>query len=172
MSEGIEATGYIKQILAGDEKVKMIVRQHVLVLLGRIVLPSILAVVIIGGVTFLKEQSFSELDANFLSYSYALALLPLLLIFWRYLVWWNHCYVMTNRRVIQVKGVFDKEVADSVLDKLNDVKTDQTLLGRIFGYGDIEILTASEAGINALKFVSKPMAFKRAMLEAQEVQHG
>lgn len=46
--------------------------------------------------------------------------------------------MMTNHRVIQVKGVFGKEIADSVLDKLNDVKTDQTLLGRIFGYGDIE----------------------------------
>jgi uncharacterized membrane protein YdbT with pleckstrin-like domain len=75
---------------------------------------------------------------------------------------------MTNRRVIQVTGVFSKEVSDSLLEKLNDVKTDQTFLGRIFGYGDIEIMTASETGVNNFRHISKPLEFKRAMLEAKE----
>ena len=75
---------------------------------------------------------------------------------------------MTNRRVIHMNGVFEKQVSDSLLEKLNDIKTDQTLLGRIFGYGDIEILTASEAGISHLRHIAKPLEFKRAMLDGKE----
>jgi uncharacterized membrane protein YdbT with pleckstrin-like domain len=76
--------------------------------------------------------------------------------------------VITDRRVIQMRGVLNKEVSDSILDKLNDVKTDQSFLGRIFGYGDIEILTASEAGVNMLRMINDPLGFKRAMLNAKE----
>src|SRR3546814_18401931 len=125
MSVGIKATGYLKQMLAHDEEVEMIVHQHVLVLLGKTILPLVLALAIIGGVTILREQLIPDLGSTMVAYGYALAVLPLLLIFWRYIAWRNHSYVMTSRRVIQIKGVFDKEVADSVLDKLNDVKTDQ-----------------------------------------------
>ena len=125
-------------------------------------------IAVLAGVTALGGQFAAALPPAATEYGYALALPPFLVIFWRYIVWHNHLYVMTDRRIIQLNGVFEKEVADSVLEKLNDVKTEQSLLGRIFGYGDIEILTASEAGINSLKFVSRPLAFKRAMLEAQE----
>lgn len=174
MSDEIKATGYLSKILAPDEHVELIVHQHVLVFLGRAFIPLVLTILIAAGATFLEARPVSGLSAIVAEYGYALMLLPLAVILWRYIVWRNHSYIMTNRRVIQMKGVFDKEVADSVLDKLNDVKTDQTLLGRIFGYGDIEILTASEAGINALKFVSRPLVFKRAMLQAQEAlsHHG
>jgi len=168
MSDEIKATGYLRKILAPDEHVELIVHQHLLVFLGRAFFPLILMIVIAAGATMLEARPVSGLGSDVARYGYALMLLPLAVVLWRFIVWRNHAYIMTNRRVIQMKGVFEKEVADSVLDKLNDVKTDQTLMGRIFGYGDIEILTASEAGINALKFVSRPLVFKRAMLEAQE----
>ncbi|MDR3498328.1 MAG: PH domain-containing protein [Parvibaculum sp.] len=166
MSETIEPTGYLKKVLSHDEKVELIVRQHMLVLFGRILLPLLLLVVVFVGATGAKlVWSPDRPEAN---YAFALVLLPLIPIVWRYIVWRNHFYVMTNRRVIQVTGVFSKEVSDSLLEKLNDVKTDQTFLGRIFGYGDIEIMTASETGVNNFRHISKPLEFKRAMLEAKE----
>ena len=35
--------------------------------------------------------------------------------------------------------------------KVNDVKMEQSFLGRLLGYGDIEILTASELGVNLFR---------------------
>ncbi|MEN6300163.1 MAG: PH domain-containing protein, partial [Anaerolineaceae bacterium] len=87
--------------------------------------------------------------------------------------WLNHQYIITNRRVIQVSGIFNKSVTDSSLEKVNDVHMDQSFLGRIFDYGDVEILTASELGVNQFKRIAKPVEFKTAMLNAKEsLEHG
>ena len=144
----------------------MIVRQHWLVLFGRLLWPLFLcatAVVVVTGISLYGLPDRPEVN-----YAYAIALLPLASAFWHYLVWYNQSFVMTNRRVIHMVGVFEKQVSDSLLEKLNDIKTDQTLLGRIFGYGDIEILTASEAGISNLRHIAQPLEFKRAMLDGKE----
>ena len=46
-------------------------------------------------------------------------------------------------------------------------------MGRIFDYGNIEILTASELGVNKFNFVGRPIRFKTAMLNAKEsLEHG
>jgi hypothetical protein len=45
---------------------------------------------------------------------------------------------------------------------------EQSALGRLFGYGDIEILTASELGVNIFRRINEPIRFKTAMLNAKE----
>lgn len=41
-------------------------------------------------------------------------------------------------------------------------------LGRLFNYGDIEILTASEIGANLFRRIEEPISFKTAMLNSKE----
>lgn len=166
MTETINPSGYLKQILAHDEKVTMIVRQHWLVLWGHMFSSLFLSATLIVAVATIRL--YVAPDRPEVLYGFAAALIPLAFAFWQYLVWQNQTFVMTNRRVIHMNGVFEKQVSDSLLEKLNDIKTDQTLLGRIFGYGDIEILTASEAGISHLRHIAKPLEFKRAMLDGKE----
>jgi uncharacterized membrane protein YdbT with pleckstrin-like domain len=84
-----------------------------------------------------------------------------------YLIWGNRKFVVTTRRVIQVSGVFSKNVTDSSLEKVNDVKMEQSFLGRLLDYGDIEILTASELGANLFRRIGRPIRFKTAMLNAK-----
>jgi len=84
-----------------------------------------------------------------------------------FLNWSNHQFIITNRRVMQLSGIFNKSVIDSSLEKVNDIKMDQTALGRMFGYGDIEILTASELGVNLFKQIDNPVKFKTALLNAK-----
>jgi uncharacterized membrane protein YdbT with pleckstrin-like domain len=81
--------------------------------------------------------------------------------------WTNLQFIVTTRRVVHVKGVFNKSVIDSSLEKVNDVKMEQSYLGRVFDYGDIEILTASELGVNKFAFIEQPVKFKTAMLNAK-----
>ncbi len=91
------------------------------------------------------------------------ALLMLAILRWR-----NEVYVLTNRRIIQVEGIINKLTVDSSLDKINDVVLAQSALGRLLGYGDLEILTASEHGVNRLTTLSRALAFKADMLNAKE----
>jgi hypothetical protein len=56
---------------------------------------------------------------------------------------------------------------DSSLEKINDAVLTQSLFGRIFGFGDLDILTASETGISRLRMLRQADDFKRAMLDAK-----
>jgi uncharacterized membrane protein YdbT with pleckstrin-like domain len=101
-------------------------------------------------------------------YGLILILVPLVGILNDVLVWRNKAYIVTNRRVIQIAGVLNKDVVDSSLEKVNDIKMSQSFLGRIFGFGDVEILTASEMPANMFHQIAEPVEFKTAMLNAKE----
>jgi hypothetical protein len=84
-----------------------------------------------------------------------------------YLNYINEEFIVTNERVIQVEGIFNKRELDSSLSKVNDIQTFQTVFGRLFNYGTINIVTGNESGINRLDFLSNPFEFKRKMLDAK-----
>jgi hypothetical protein len=86
---------------------------------------------------------------------------------WQILRWMNEEFVVTSRRVLQTEGVINKRVVDSSLEKINDAVLTQSLFGRMFGFGDLDILTAAESGISRLRMLRQADDFKRAMLEAK-----
>jgi uncharacterized membrane protein YdbT with pleckstrin-like domain len=161
---------YLKGLLGEKEEIILEERQHWFVLL-RAILPEIaLLVLSIVLVTIV----WAGLLANpLVALGYLLILLPVVSLLRDALAWANHKYVVTSRRVIQVMGVFNKNVIDSSLEKVNDVKMEQSFWGRLFGYGDVEILTASELGVNRFTHISDPVRFKTAMLNAKgRLDHG
>lgn len=158
----IRPTGYLAQVLSDGEEVRLIARPHWLVLLAKTLLWALFLLAVIMATLTLRLSG-----SNYWPWCLALGLVPLGFLVWEHQVWANQMSVITSRRVIQMDGVLNKEVSDSILDKLNDVKTEQSLLGRMLGYGDIEILTASEQGTNTLHMIHDPLGFKRAMLNAK-----
>ncbi len=86
---------------------------------------------------------------------------------WTALRYVNQEYVLTNRRVIQVEGVLNRNSTDSSLEKINDAVLSQSIFGRMFDFGDLTVLTASESGIDKMHMLRKPIVFKKAMLDAK-----
>src|SRR4029079_19021229 len=86
---------------------------------------------------------------------------------WQILRWQNEEVVVTTRRVLQVEGVLNKRTVGHYLEKINDAILSESVFGRIFGFGDLEILTASEEGISRLRMLRQADDFKRAMLDAK-----
>lgn len=78
--------------------------------------------------------------------------------------WYNEDYIVTNRRVLRVEGVINKHASDSSLEKINDAALDQHFIGRIFGYGDLDVLTAADSQVDRFKMLANVVAFKREML--------
>ena len=97
----------------------------------------------------------------------ALVVGGLLYIGWQILRWRAEEYVVTTRRVLQLEGVVNKRVLDSSLEKINDAVLTQSIFGRMFGFGDLDILTAAETGISRLRMLKDADDFKRAMLESK-----
>jgi membrane protein YdbS with pleckstrin-like domain len=87
---------------------------------------------------------------------------------WLLLLLRSNEYVLTSHRLILQTGLLAKSSMDSRLDKVNNVEHRQTLWGRILGYGDLEIDTASETGAALFPRISRPLDFKRAILTAVE----
>ena len=84
------------------------------------------------------------------------------------LAWQRDIWVVTNQRVVDEQGVFTIRSRECPLDKINNVMVAQSVLGRLLGYGNIQIQTAGEAGITEEARVTKPRDFRTAVFEQQE----
>jgi len=158
---------YLESMLSEHEKIRYATRQHWFLLISSIFFEIILILIfltVIVTVAVLQPQ-YAMISV---AIGFVIILIPIVTMTRDILQWTNHQYIITNRRVIQLSGVIDKTVTDSSLEKVNDIKMTQSALGRIFDYGDIEILTASELGVNLFKRIEKPVEFKTAMLNAKE----
>ena len=159
--------GYLGKVLATGEQVLLVERQHWLISVG-LIANAVIQVVAICVIVTLLLMKLGD-GRHWIAYGYGLAVIVLLHLWWRLLAWRLRQFVVTNRRVIQISGVFTKDVIDSALDKVTDIRSEQNLLGRMFNYGDVEVLTASETGKNQFFMIADPLGFKRAMLDAQQL---
>jgi hypothetical protein len=157
---------YIDQMLASGEQPIRRDHQHWFVLLA----DSFYGILAIVGaiVLFFVSSGLTGFVRDVLSIVVPVLLVGgLLYIVWQALRWRNEEYIVTSRRVLRMEGVVNKRVIDSSLEKINDAVLTQSLFGRMFGFGDLEILTASETGISILRMLRQPDDFKRAMLDAK-----
>jgi uncharacterized membrane protein YdbT with pleckstrin-like domain len=158
------AKDYLEEMLGENEQILLRARKHWSVLFGNIVLEIVLIIaLVVLSLTLLPLVAFPVVPLGFV-----LLIVPLIGMTRDFLIWYNRQYIVTNRRVIQTAGVFSKDVVDSSLEKVNDVKLSQSFWGRLFDYGDIEILTASEVGANVFRSIGNPVKFKTTMLNAKE----
>lgn len=155
--------GYVEGLLASNEQIVMKTRRHWIVLASSF-LSNLLFVIIIAAVAAAAVMVIGPLAVVVL----VLLVFPVFVFGRAYIDWLNEEYLVTNRRVIQAEGVVNKHVIDSSLEKVNDVVLNQSVLGRLLDYGDIEILTASEIGVNKLEKIAQPVKFKTEMLNQKE----
>jgi uncharacterized membrane protein YdbT with pleckstrin-like domain len=78
---------------------------------------------------------------------------------WAILVWlrWiEDSLTVTDQRVILEEGVLSRTSRVIPLDRVQDVATRQSLFGRLFGYGTVQIDVAGAAGSEEFAYVSAP----------------
>jgi hypothetical protein len=157
---------YLDQMLASGEQPIRRDHQHWFVLLADAFYGFLAIVAAI--VLFFLSQNLTGGIRDVMSIVVPVLLIGgLLYILWEALRWRNEEYIVTSRRVLRMEGVINKRVIDSSLEKINDAVLTQSIFGRMFGFGDLEILTASETGISILRMLRQPDDFKRAMLDAK-----
>jgi hypothetical protein len=161
---------YADGLLSGGEVIIRRARQHWMALLfdstNALVLWALAAAAWFIGAVWLSSIS-SEL-ANLLGIFALGCLLAGLLVFaLRLWEWWAQDYLITNRRIVKVEGILNKRAADSALEKINDAILTQDVPGRIFGYGDLDILTAADIAVDRYRMLDRAPEFKRLMLDAK-----
>jgi uncharacterized membrane protein YdbT with pleckstrin-like domain len=86
-------------------------------------------------------------------------------------MFWNRqrdIWVVTNQRVVDERGIISLYSMESPLDKITNVSLSQSLLGRILGYGLVQIQTAGEVGVTEEAKIMRPREFRQAIFEQRE----
>lgn len=64
---------------------------------------------------------------------------------------------LTNDKITISRGFISKDMIDISLDKSESIWVSQSILGKIFNYGYVSIITA---GINISQYINNPMEFR------------
>jgi uncharacterized membrane protein YdbT with pleckstrin-like domain len=155
---------YAESLLAKDERIIYEGRQHWLAPVSDSLKP--IVVVLVGLLLLFAEAHFGWTGA-LLAVPGAVLLVGVIWIGIVYATWRAEQYIITTRRVLKVEGLLDKKSGDSSLDKINDAVLKQGLLARMLHYGDLEVLTANEEGIDRYEMLANVVDFKKAMLNAK-----
>lgn len=142
------------ELMPGEELVRT-EHQHWIVMVKPLLLPVALLVLV------LLLDLFDQVpgDYRLLATLAALAILGLALIA-TWLSWNSRTFRVTNHRVILETGILSRTSRVVALDRVQDIATDQSLLGRVLGYGRIEIDSAGAAGAEVLNALPHPKRFR------------
>lgn len=86
--------------------------------------------------------------------------------------WSSRTFTVTDRRVLLDQGVFGRSSKVIALDRVQDITVNQSLLGRVLGYGRVEIDSAGAAGAEMLAAVPKPQRFRDEIFVRAEKMRG
>lgn len=73
--------------------------------------------------------------------------------------------VVTDKRVIGKRGIIARDAFAVSLSKVEGAQIRQSILGRIFGFGDLQI-RGTGTGDNTYKYIVNPVAFQKIINQA------
>jgi len=159
---------YVESLLGKNEQILWRARQHWIVLSANFVINLFIFIVIwaiYSAAGMLGAGAIGDFLRNYRGIALIALLFPIVWFGWEFLQWWAEEYLVTTHRVVQTEGLINKHTRDSALEKINDIMLNQSVLGRLLNYGDLEIITGSDMGTNLLKRLAKPVEFKKTLLE-------
>ena len=139
--------------LKQDENILLITRQHWI----KLVLPIFVWLLI-------AALSIWVLQTTGLIITLVAAIYPMS----EWLSWKNNLWCVTNLRVVDESGFFSRHSKESPIDKINNVEYDQSIFGRLLGYGNVDIQTAAEMGETTYELIYHPKLLKDTITHAQE----
>ncbi len=77
---------------------------------------------------------------------------------------WSDEFVVTNKRIVVKTGIISRYTFEMNLNKVETVNVDQSIFGRIFGYGTI-IIIGTGGTRETFATIAKPLEFRRNFQE-------
>jgi uncharacterized membrane protein YdbT with pleckstrin-like domain len=71
-------------------------------------------------------------------------------------------YALSNQREIYKSGFIRRHTVEMNMDKVETVNVDQSILGRVLGYGTIHVLGTGQ-GIEGLRHIAAPLTLRNAI---------
>jgi uncharacterized membrane protein YdbT with pleckstrin-like domain len=153
--------------ISDDETVTLIVRKHLFFFLRSLIIPVLLAVLSIGGLTYSLIQPEFASDNLIVIFSLIGLFFSVFLGVWNYINWENDYYILTNQRVVWLERVIILYYSrrEARLDQILAVNVDSTFFGRLIKYGTVEVRTFT--GAILMRKASHPDRFASFIEDAQ-----
>jgi uncharacterized membrane protein YdbT with pleckstrin-like domain len=159
--------GFPRRLLADHEELILDMRPHWIALAA----PVTVAVLVILAEILL----FANFDPPSVAGWLALAAGAVLLLAFpvrSFLAWITSHFVVTTDRVIHRSGWLAKRSMEMPLERINDVRFEQSVLERVVGAGDLVIESGGEYGQNLFSDIRRPEAVQKLIYEqAEENEH-
>jgi len=174
MSEDAGGTPLTPNIVAGVVPREMLHEDEVVLIITK---PSLWFVVITSfrfvlsvmllGILAVKLVGASSLSISPHAIATATALIALGRMIWSLLVWSSHTYMLTNRRIVTIKGVVNTSMYQANLRKLQRTILWRPWYLRLFGIGTVGFATAATTGFDSTwVMLSRPLAVHEAIVAA------
>lgn len=155
--------GYADNNLIAGERVTYRVRLHWILLL-KPALISFAVLAVVGVLLFvLNLERILSTPVILLAALPGLVLAALPTLF-AYLGWRSAEFSVTNKRVILKVGLMQSKTAEMFLNKIESVGVDQSVLGRMLGYGDI-VIRGTGGSLEPFRHVAHPLEFRNQIQE-------
>jgi len=149
---------YIDDILQPDEKVLYSTNAHWIFFL-----PAIAGWVVAAALLVLSGMVPAGPSALI---CLSMAAIAAILALYKTVTAWFHRWTtetdVTNLRVVHKTGFIKRQSIEMSLDKIASVNVDQTILGRIFNYGDVKISSVGDAE-EEIRMLTSPLEFRNAI---------
>ncbi len=120
-------------------------------------------------VTYLDPAVFAVLGFGLLFVAKVLGVLLLVVALGLLLVAYVRAFstelAVTDRRVIAKFGLIQRQTIELLHSKVESVSVDQSIFGRMLGYGTI-VVRGSGGAVTPIPFIAQPLEFRRAVLAA------
>ncbi len=158
---------YVESLLGKNEQILWRARQHWIVLIANFVINLFIvaAILLLYALPGIVGGPVGSTLLGIRPYFLLALLIPIGWFGWEWLQWWAEEYLITTHRVVLTEGIINKHTKDSSLEKINDIVLNQSVLGRLLSYGDLEIITGSDIGANFLRRLAQPVVFKKTLLD-------
>ncbi|WP_407177522.1 PH domain-containing protein [Bradyrhizobium sp. STM 3562] len=149
---------YVDQILQPGETVLYSTNAHWI-----FYLPAIIAWIVV--LALLIAWRTATADWLVLVSLVAAAVVALVALYWTFTAWFHRFTTetdVTDRRVVHKTGFIRRRTFEIALDKIESVDVNQSIMGRIFNYGDVTIMGVGE-GRETIRTIASPLAFRSAI---------
>jgi uncharacterized membrane protein YdbT with pleckstrin-like domain len=153
------AMSYIDRNLIEGERVVYRTRLHWLVF----------AMPILVTIVMLLPAAWFLLDSpNWQGFAWVPLVVALLVLLPAFIKRQSSDFAVTNKRVMMKSGVMTTRSVELLLNKIEAIAVDQSLLGRMFGYGNI-VVTGSGGTREAFSQIQSPLEFRRAVQSVSDL---
>jgi len=147
--------------------------RHWITLVGDVILPVLLVIaVLVADFSFLSPDhgTYTPGLRKVLTIgAVAVALLWLIVVWIR---WQSTSYSLTDQRIKIETGIFSRQEKVIPIDRVQDCMTKQSVLGRVLGYGRVEVDAAGAQGAEVLDALPSPGTFRDQVFVQSERRRG